>query len=357
MYYEAVTYHKKGDPMKFRHVVLLILATFLVIACGNASAPSDQSAAPADTSVGSDEPTPAESEQPQTAESTDANATGDTGNVWTPSTYAQNLQALDSYTLTFSYAVTLNGKEDTWSWKQSSQRNPVVSMSIWQSTNTGDTQTMLVTTADKTYMVSGDPQSCIIVANVDENTNIFKPETILDTFGYDLVAAGAGPDVNGRPTDKYTYDNRLDDGTSYRSTVIVDRQDRYTMQWDVEGTTKNGDAFEPFRWSYVLSDINAVPALQLPSECTAMADTSWPKPEDAVVSMQTGEMASFTTAGSITDTAKFYAKALPAAGYTSIEGGMDTADMVMQMYSKDGKQISVVITAADGKTTIIITNN
>ena len=51
-------------------------------------------------------------------------------------------------------------------------------------------------------MVSGSPKTCVIIANAEENTNVFNPESILDSFGYDLMASGAGPDINGRATDK-----------------------------------------------------------------------------------------------------------------------------------------------------------
>lgn len=95
-------------------------------------------------------------------------------------------------------------------------------------------------------MVSGSPKTYVTIANAEENTNIFKPELIVDSFGYDLVAAGAGPDINGRATDKYTYDSELPDGSSFQSTVFVDCADGYTMQWDVAGKNKNGANLERF---------------------------------------------------------------------------------------------------------------
>ena len=358
-----MTYHKKGDMMKFRFMIAVFLMSVLVGACGNTPAPAEQRDTQPETAVQSDteqsgepqtEPTVAVSSE----ESTSSDSAAADVDVWTPDSYYDNLQVLDSYTLTFTYKVTMNGKEETWTWKQSAQSGPEITLSTWKTTQSGDdAETALVTAADKTYMVSGSPKTCIIIANAEENKNVFNPELILDTFAYDLVAAGAGPEMNGRATDKYTYDNTLADGTSYQSTVYVDRADGLTMQWDVSGKNKNGDNLEPFAWTYALSDINAVPLLDVPAECTSISEVVWPQPVDAMVKMQTPEMYMLESAGSVADTAKFYSDAMQKAGYTPAEGGMESAEMVMQMYAKDGSTVSVMISPSEGKTVVVITQS
>ena len=347
--------------MRISRIFTVFTLAALLVACGGAAPAAEQPTAAPDAALteptvapeGGDaavEPT-AEPEADTGSDTTDGEA-----DTWTAEQYAANLENLTSYTLTFNYTVTTDGKEDVWSWTQSTQAEPELSVATWQDTsNSGAGTTTLVTSADEMYLVTGDPKTCMIVTNTDENSAIFDPNTIMSGFEQEMTAAGAGPDVNGRPTDKYTYDSTMPDGSKYTSTVLVDQGEQYTVQWDVTGANKNGDKLEPFSWSYKLSDINAVPPITVPAECAAMAEASWPMPDDAAVNMQTAEMFSFTTAQSMKDMAKFYADAMPAAGYTAAEGGMDTPEMVLQQYSKDGKQVSVMISTSDGKTSVIIT--
>ena len=63
------------------------------------------------------------------------------------------------------------------------------------------------------------------------------------------------------------------------------------------------------------------------------------------------------SAGSLADTAKFYSDAMQKAGYTPAEGGMESGEMVMQMYTKDGAMVSVMISPSEGKTVVVITQS
>lgn len=349
--------------MNISRFLLVLTLAALVAACGNsAPAAGDAPAEPDTATEATAAPADGATSDADAAEATtdDSATSGDAAteaDTWTTEQYGANLENLESYTISFNYTVTTDGKETVWAWKQSSQADPELTIATWQDTsNSGMGATTLVTSADKMYMVTGDPKTCMIVSNDQENSAIFDPDTIMGNFGYDLTAAGAGPDVNGRPTDKYTYDSELPDGSKYTSTVLVDRGEQYTVQWDVEGVNKNGDNLEPFKWSYVLSDINSVPPISVPAECAAMTDAAaWPMPDDATVTMQTAEMFSFTTAMAMADVAKYYTEAMPAAGYTAAEGGMDTPEMVMQAYTKDGKQTTVMISTSDGTTSVVIT--
>jgi hypothetical protein len=112
-----MTYHKKGDMMKFRFMIAVFLMSVLVGACGNTPAPAEQRDTQPETAVQSDteqsgepqtEPTVAVSSE----ESTSSDSAAADVDVWTPDSYYDNLQVLDSYTLTFTYKVTMNGKEE-----------------------------------------------------------------------------------------------------------------------------------------------------------------------------------------------------------------------------------------------------
>jgi hypothetical protein len=175
------------------------------------------------------------------------------------------------------------------------------------------------------------------------------------TIGPRWEPAGPGPDVNGRPTDKYTYDATQPDGAKFHSEVLVDREDQYTLTWDVTGETKNNDTMEPFSWSYALSDINAVPTIAIPDACAKINASAWPIPSDGTITMQTADMFSVTTPQSVADIAKFYTEAMTSAGYRASDGGMQTPDMVSQVYILDNTRVTVMISASAGTTTVIIT--
>lgn len=61
--------------------------------------------------------------------------------------------------------------------------------------------------------------------------------------------------------------------------------------------------------------------------------------------------------GSIADTAKFYSDAMAKAGYAPADGGMESAEMVTQLYTKDGFSVSVMISATEGKTIVVISQS
>jgi hypothetical protein len=352
-----MTYHKKGASMNITRFLILLLVACMVVACGEAAPATDAPVATEQTTgndvATADEPVVEEATGTEESPSEDTAATET--DVWTPDSYSDSLHLLESYSLTFSYSVTSNGKKTDWSWKQSVQAEPDITITTWQGTDSPDMT--MVGTAESLYMISGDPATCMVLANPEENPTIFDPDSIMETFGYDLVAAGAGPDIDGRPTDKYVYDSTLPDGSKYHSEVLVDREEQYTLKWDVTGETKNNDALEPFSWSYVLSDINAVPTITVPDACASITSASWPMPTDATVTMQTEQMFSLTTKQSVSDVSKFYADAMIAEGYAVSDGGMETPDMVNQVYAKDGKTVNVMITASDGTTTVIIAQN
>ena len=343
--------------MTITRLLTLLLVASLLVACGG-STPATDSTGTTEQTTGSEAGAADAPAVEETAPSADSQSTGTDvaeKDVWTPDSYSDSLHLLDSYSLTFSYSVTANGKPTEWSWKQSVQAEPDITITTWKGT---DSPLMtMVGTAETLYMVSGDPATCMVLATPEENGAIFDPDTIMNSFGYDLVAAGAGPDIDGRATDKYTYDSTQPDGSTYHSEVLVDREEQYTLKWDVSGETKNNDTVEPFSWSYVLSDINAVPPITIPDACANINSASWPMPSDATVTMQTEQMFSVTTKQSVSDVSKFYADAMPAAGYQAADGGMETADMVNQVYAKDGKTVNVMITASDGTTTVIIAQN
>jgi hypothetical protein len=213
----------------------------------------------------------------------------------------------------------------------------------------------MVKIADKMYSVSDNPAQCIIVVD-PSGTQGLNPDSIIGNIPFAMQKNGAGPDVLGHPTDVYVYEGTEADGSTYKSSALVERNAGYAMQWEVTGKTKNGDALEPFSWKYELTDINAVAPITLPKECESVGSgNKWPMPDDAKITMQTNEMMALTTGKSVKELTNFYTTAMKDAGYVASDGGMNSTDSSMLPFTKDGKTITVIISQQDGKGTVIIT--
>lgn len=78
-------------------------------------------------------------------------------------------------------------------------------------------------------------------------------------------------------------------------------------------------------------------------------------PVGAQISMQTNQMLMLTSDKSVQELTDFYATAMKYAGYTPSEGGMNTADTSMLMFTKDDKTTTIMISLQEGKGTVIIT--
>lgn len=346
---------------RYRIVTCCIVLMFLLVACGQASAPdstnqSDQTTVELSADQTTDAPTAVVADAtPAPEESTVADESD--GASWSGDSFANKLDTLDSYTATFTYTTTNNDQDTSWVWQQKVTKNPAAMEMRTNSTGT-DVQSAdyyLVKIADKTYSVSADPVQCIIVVDQPE-AQTTNPDSIIGDIPFSMQKTGAGPDVLGRPTDAYTYEGTEADGSSYQSTALVERNDGYAMRWEVTGKTKNGEALEPFSWKYELTDINTVAPITLPKECENLASgSSWPMPEGSQITMQTNQMVALTSDKSVQELTDFYTTAMKDAGYTPSDGGMNAADTSMLMFTKDDKNITVMISLQEGKGMVIIT--
>lgn len=341
-------------------VTCCIVLMLLLIACGQASAPdstsqSDQTTVEISADQSTDTPTAVVVDATPAAEEPTPVGESD-GALWSGDSFANKLDTLDSYMATFTYTTTNNDQDTSWVWQQKVTKNPAA-MEMRTNSNGTDVQSTdyyMVKIADKTYSVSADPAQCIIVVD-QPGTQTMNPDSIIGNIPFAMQKTGAGPDVLGRPTDAYAYESTEADGSSYQSTALVERNDGYAMRWEVTGKTKTSDALEPFSWNYELSDINAVAPITLPKECENLASGStWPMPVGAQISMQTNQMLMLTSDKSVQELTDFYATAMKDAGYTPSEGGMNTADTSMLMFTKDDKTTTIMISLQEGKGMVII---
>jgi hypothetical protein len=268
--------------MKNSRLVSLLLVGCALVACGGSSTPAIEAPAVTEPTAAQQAPVGEESTDQEPTEAVEAPSEAVEPDVWSAESYSDSLHLFDSFTVKFTSSATTNGQKQEWVYTQSVQMEPDITIATWEGTASAGMGTMtMITTEDKLFLLSGNPQTCTVLSSPDDNPSIFNPETIMDSFAYDLVPAGAGPDVAGRATDKYVYDNTLADGAKYYSEVLVDREELYTLKWDVTGENKNSDTLEPFSWSYSLTEINSVPPLAIPAACLSLTGTTIPMPSDA----------------------------------------------------------------------------
>ena len=342
---------------KTRIVVILMLLGLFLVACGNSAATDTANGGDTTTNVQQD--TQSSEEQAPKPEDSGASTedTAATSDEWSGSSFNANLDALDSYTAVFTYEQGEGDAKQVWSWQQRVTRDPRA-MEMYTNDKGTDSSAgayHLVQIGDQVYSVSKDPIQCIKVTSQSQDQSL-SPDGVLTGLPFSMKKSGAGPDKFGRATDTYTYQADDIDGSSYNATALVDREGGFAYSYDVTGTQKNGDASEPFQWKYELQDVNSGAKIEVPAECADVeSGAKWPLPDDAKVTMQTNEMLSFETAKSLKEMATFYDDEMSGAGYTTGEGGMTMDDTVMAIYTKDGQNVTVMMSKQDGKTMVIIT--
>ena len=336
-----------------RALMMLMVMVSLLVACGSAdsNATNQESAAEApvenvaENTAGDD----------TAAEPTAEESSGSDESIWQPDVN-RNLDGINSYVSTFTYAATPEGGEaQEWSWRQVVNRNPFASDTT--TTNVageGMGEFRMVVIGDQSYLITEGSQ-CMAMTDQNNQNEMMDPQNFMSASTYDMRKDGSGPTIDGRATDKYV--GEYNDGTNtVTSTAYVDPKTEITMRWEVSGTSDTNGAKETFTWAYELSEIDTAPTVEMPAECKAMTEASaYPLPDDAQVTMQSAEMFAYSTSQAMADVVEFYTQEMPAAGYSEADGSMTTPDMSMLSYSKDGKTVTVMITVQDGKTNVIIT--
>lgn len=332
-----------------RVLMMLLVMVSLLVACGSADSNASNSASNAETPVES-------SEKNATDDGvTDDDSANTEESVW-QADVNRNLDAVNSYVATFTYKSQPEGGEaQEWSWRQVVNRNPFASDTTTANVaGEGMGEFRMVVVADKSYLIS-DGMQCMAMTDENNQNEMMDPQNFMSSAAYDMRKAGSGPTIDGRATDKYVGEYN-DGANTVTSTAFVDPSTEITMRWEVTGTSDSNGAKETFTWVYEMSDIDAAPTVEVPSECAAMAEASaYPMPDDAQVTMQSAEMFAYTTGSAVDEVVELYNQAMPAEGYSVADGGMSTPDMSMLMFSKDGKMVSVMITVQDGKTNVLIT--
>ena len=284
------------------------------------------------------------------------------------------LDALTSYRLTWhaEWKSTDQGKEEqgAWDWTEEYTSDPKahhLSMSTPDSSDPAKTGAFeMWQIGDTSYMKSGEDEECMSFSTEGAEKDIQKGTFNPSMLGSIEDAKYVGREtVNGIPTKHYKYNSKTGmltalgevSGETWVATdggyVVKD-----TVTWTGRRrpvrpgapTTATGDG----SWTWELSDVNEPFEIKPPEGCEG-SKIELPIMPDATEKSRFGDMTTYKTAGKPADVATFYKDELAAAGWKPEGEPTEMGDVVMLNFAKDDLKLSVMITASDGATQVILT--
>jgi len=200
------------------------------------------------------------------------------------------------------------------------------------------------------------------IANVidPENSTIER----LDPTGYLSSVVGAeeagSETVNDTAANHYTFDERAFGQLGLaKSTgeMWVASEGGYIVKYLVT-TEGNADYFGEgiegtLTLDYELTEVNQLPAIELPADCPAgMVDA--PLLPDAVNVLKMPSVIAFDTASSLADAAAFYQEQIPPLGWTMASELMITDTSALLNFAQGNQEMRVLFNAVDGGTKVHI---
>jgi hypothetical protein len=373
--------------MTRRYWLLLTVSIFLAMALaacggkGDKTPPAEETTAPAAqatvrSSAAEKEPTAdptMEAEVVPTDEPTEAPAATPEDESLSLASRDTGLDALTSYHLTWhaEWKSTDQGKEDqgAWDWTEEYTSDPKahhLSMSTPDSTDPTKTGAFeMWQIGDTSYMKSGEDAECMSFSTEGAEKDIQKGTFSPSMLGSIEDAKYVGREtINGIPTKHYKYNSKsgmlaaLGDvsGETWVATdggyVVKD-----TVTWKGGGgflglgsDTATGEG----TWTWELSDANKPLEIKPPEGCEG-SQLDLPIMADATEKSRFGDMTTYKTAGKPADVATFYKDKLAADGWKPDGEPTEMGDVVMLNFTKDDQKLSVMITASDGATQVILT--
>ncbi len=353
----------------------MILALTLTACGGKAAAPATEptvapgkqaqaaptaAAKPAAAPTATEAPKPTETSAPEEADL--ALQSRDTG-----------LDRLTSYRATWhaEWKSTKEGQTETgmWDWNEEYTTQPIKARHlIWRATDSND-PTKINTfetwqVGDTMYMKTSDDKQCIAISSEETAKNLEQGLFSPNSLGAIQNGKYLGKEtVNGIPTKHYKYDAQGFITTGGEATgeswVAVDGgyivKDAVTWKGGAGflglGSGDNGEG----SWVWQITDANKSFEITPPAECTAQASgMDLPVMPDATEKTRFGGMLSYKTASKPADVAAFYGAELPKAGWAAEGEPTEAGDVTMINYKKDAQTLSLMITASEGVTQVIL---
>ena len=283
------------------------------------------------------------------------------------------LDALTSYRLTWhaEWKSTDQGKEDqgAWDWTEEYTSDPKahhLSMSTPDSsdpTKTGAFEMWQI--GDTSYMKSGEDAECMSFSTEGAENDIQKGTFSPSMLGSIEDAKYVGREtINGIPTKHYKYNSKIRHAHSpwrrqRRDLGRNRRRLRCQGHGNLEGRRRlfgrgSDTATGEGTWTWELSDANQPFEIKPPEGCEG-SQLDLPIMADATEKSRFGDMTTYKTAGKPADVATFYKDELAAAGWKPEGEPTEMGEMVILNFAKDDQKLSVMITASDGATQVILT--
>ena len=374
--------------MTRRYWQLLTLTLFLALvlaACGgkgDKTAPTEEATAPAAqatvrSSAAQKQPTAEptmEAEVVPTDEPTEAPAANPEDDSLSLASRDTGLDALTSYRLTWhaEWKSTDQGKEEqgAWDWTEEYTSDPKahhLTMSTPDSSDPGNTGAFEIwQIGDTSYMKSGEDDECISFSTEGAEKDIQKGSFNPSMLGSIEDAKYVGREtINGIPTKHYKYNSKtgmlaalaeasgetwvaIDGGYVVKDTV------KWTGGGGLLGLGASPTATGGGSWTWELSDVDKPLEIKPPEGCEG-SKIELPIMPDASEKSRFGDMTTYKSAGKPADVAKFYKEELAAAGWKLEGDPTEMGDLIMLNFAKDDQKLSVMITASDGATQVILT--
>ncbi len=366
-------------------VGVILIATLVLSACGGGAAPAPSGGAKLAPTEAT-KPTAQPTEQPA-AQPTEEPATNTTNNA-TPegldlSSISSGLGDLNSYKASFrmSFEGTDSNNKPTsssLSYIEEFVKSPAAKHTIItgigamlgssDTTPTPDQNAGAIESIEvggKQYSKMGDICTQVTADSGPTANTMMDPNSIIG--GVRGAQRLGNETVNDVPTVHYKIDSTSLAALGYLNSdgdVWVADPGNYVVKYTFQATSTGKEAFfgsaqgqGTIKWDYEVTEINQPIDIQAPANCGGAA-SDIPMMSDAQDQASFGGMSTYSTPSKLADVIAFYDKEMKAQGWTEGEGGMSTDAMSMKNYTKDGRNVQIVITAdaSSGKTTVMITD-
>jgi hypothetical protein len=358
--------------------VVIMIAALVLAACGASPAPSGGAQSAATTAPSSkpagNKPAAVEPTQPPAA--VEPTAKPDTLEL---SNVTAGLNELNSYKAAFT--MTFEGKDNgqpktsTLAFTEEFVKDPAAKRTVITGLGGmlgGDTGTPApgqsmgiesIEVGGKMYSKMGDICSQVTADSGPQANTMMDPNSIIgDVRGAQRVG---NETVNGIPTVHYKLDVSSLQTLGYlngNGDVWVAESGNYVVKYVFQATGSDklfggsSTSEGAIKWDYEVSDVNQPITIQAPADCGGTAEDI-PVMADAQDPASFGSMSTYSTPSKFEDVVAFYEKEMPNKGWKEAEGGMSADNLSQKNYTKDGRNVQVMITgdSSGGKTMVMIT--
>jgi hypothetical protein len=243
-------------------------------------------------------------------------------------------------------------------------------------TDQGLGKVSFITIGDSTWFYEGETDTWMQMPSGDSGFDegfFFAPQDFFSEFDTSTGKRSLVPQkVNGVQCYKYTFtekDLQVEDpeeGEIVRAQgeafVAVDGGYMVKLDMEVEMTSKADDEFAAFEkgtieMEFEVYDINQPIVIEPPAEAEEQAKEreDIPMLPDAEIQFSSPDFITYETASSVKDATEFYEKEMVKQGWESSGDSFVMEDMAMLNFEKDGATASIMISAADEGTDVMIT--